>query len=50
MSPSKDSEKLPPFPSLQNVYHAVHSQQQQQVQNEIKDEGDFLGPYQSKYD
>lgn len=48
MSPNKEGDKLPPFPSLPNMYQSVHPQQQQQVRDEIKDEADFLGPYQSE--
>ena len=46
-SPNKEADKLPPFPSLANMYQSVNSQQQQTIRDEMKDEGDFPGLYQS---
>ncbi|XKL66839.1 hypothetical protein PGB90_010259 [Kerria lacca] len=37
LSPNKESDKLPPFPSLPNLYPSVHSQQKQ-IRNEEKED------------
>lgn len=42
LSPNKEGDKLPPFPSLPHIYQPVHPQQQQQMRDEMKDEAEIF--------
>ncbi|XP_065205659.1 transcription factor Sox-13 isoform X2 [Planococcus citri] len=46
LSPNKEADKLPSFPNLSNMYPSVNTQQQSNIRDDIKDEGDFPGLYQ----
>lgn len=47
MSPSKDSDKMPAFPTFNNLYGS--HQPQPSIRDDIKDEADFAAICNSKY-